>query len=231
MKAEFGAIASESDRGMELKAATPYYDSQLVNFFNNYLKEKGSRTEARVFVKRLEWFRATYPTHAQIGWVDQMLQRYKPMAQLDQPPTLEDTRFEVKMLTQARPRQYEAAFAVIEEFLAASSGTPRDEGLALKSQLTTEQREFFETELKEAALDAEPGEKQDLSKSFDRLVMLVLSITEQEYVNDAADRMLRFPDVDERLKSYKVYRRRDFDRLLQHPALRSRAESAGLVTP
>lgn len=231
MKAEVGRLAQTASKGAVDMEATKYWQNQLSNFADRFLAGAASRPEARVFVKRLKWFRDTYPNHEQREWVDRMLSRYESIAQLATPSTFKDLEFEVKMLTQAKPRKYPEAFAEIETFLAQATGPERDSGLSLKAKLEAEQQEFFDGELEGAAIyydKARYPDKFDAMKSFEILAQLVMCMNDPALADDAARRLVKMPESTV-LGGYKRDRPMDFERMTQNAIVRERAKELGLV--
>ena len=61
----------------------------------DYAKRFGvteSRPHARLFVKRSKWFMGEFPTHPENAWIERMLARVNPVAELGSPATIEDLR-------------------------------------------------------------------------------------------------------------------------------------------
>jgi len=232
MRARFEAGSKQATQGLSQMEATQEWQNQLSNYYDTHLASKATRPKARVFVRRLRFFRERYPNHDQREWVDRMLARFEPVAQLDQPATLEDLQWEVNRATIAKPRKYKEAFAAIDEFTARTSGAERDQALALKAQELDNQKKFFDEELLGAAVYYDKvnyPSKFNPAESVNILVELVAVVADPELADEAARRLVQIPEFAGLLPGYKAYRRKTFDAIMANGIVRAKATSLGIT--
>ncbi len=232
MRARFESGAKTSTQGLSQMEATQEWQNQLSNYYDTHLASKATRPKARVFVRRLRSFRERHPNHDQREWVDRMLTRFEPVAQLDQPSTLEDLQWEVNRATVAKPRKYKEAFAAIDEFTARTSGPERDQALALKAQELDNQKKFFDEELLGAAVYYDKvnyPSKFNPAESVNILVELVAVMADPELADEAARRLVQIPEFASLLPGYKAYRRKTFDAIMENATVRAKATSLGIT--
>jgi hypothetical protein len=231
MRALVDSTRSKSAKGLVDMEATKEWQNQLEMYFKTHLEGKATRPKARVFVKRLQSFRERFPDHEQREWVDRMLTRFSPVAELHDPSTLADVQWEVNRFTIAKPRRYKEAFKAIDEFLERATGTDRDEALKLKAATEAEQKKLFDEELLGAAVyyDREKyPNKFDPMKSIEILVQLVIGMADPELADDAARRLVSMEEITV-LEGYKRERSVTFERLMENAIVRERAKQLGLV--
>ena len=203
-----------------------YLDQQLKKFEAERLKGRKERPKVRVFLKRCKHFRDNWPQHPDLSWVRRMETRYSAVVSLDDPPTMEDLAFEVKTLTWAKPRDYKAAFKLLNDFVPTASPDDRLEAKELIGTMELEEAEYYEWCLQEAK---HMWNEEMYAKSVEWLVQCVIKLNNQEMVDGAAERLLQVPDVDQRWGGYKRDRLDAFQGLARHPKIRARLAEKGLL--
>ncbi|MEZ6018077.1 MAG: FHA domain-containing protein [Planctomycetota bacterium] len=231
LKGRLDATMAGASKGAINQEATREWQSQLSNYQDKYLASTATRPKARVFVKRLQSFRERYPEFSEREWVDRMLLRYTPLAELTSPATLADLQWEVTTLTAAQPRRYKQAFAAIDQFLGYATGTDRDEALKLKAEQESGQKEFFDERMLDAAVyydQVKYPKKFDAPKVVELMVQLVIGMADPSLANDAAERLVKMPEST-MLAGYKADRPETFERLMENAIVRKRAQELGLI--
>lgn len=231
MRGLIAANQSSSSQGLRDAEATREWQNQLENYFTTHLEGKATRPKARIFVRRLQSFRERYPSHEKRDWVDRMYTRFAPVAQLEDPSTLEDVQWEVNRYTIAKPKRFKEAQIAVDQFLATATGTDRDEALKLKAEIETEQRKFFDEQILDAAIlydKVKWPNKFDAPRAIEVLVQLVIGMADQELADDAARRLVQMPEITI-LEGYKRERFATFERLIENAIVRERAKELGLL--
>jgi len=196
----------------------PYLQTQLKNFEQNYLQGSPDPSRVRVFVKRLDHFAEEWPEHPEIDWVRRMRERYAAVIDLDAPPTFEDVAFEVETLTWADPRQFGEALEVLDDFIASAGPDDRAKALELYDQKLADRDEWFQDKLQQARWEYE---RDELGKSLAWLIRIVIYTGDDVMAETAAQEIVKFPDLTERLRGYRSQAPERFDQLAAQPTIRA----------
>lgn len=202
---------------------TQYLQSQLENFVDEYLDEP-NRPAARVLLKRIAYFKERFPLHPGIDWCNRMAGRWRSVAEPSEPPTFEDVAFEVKTMTWAYPRDYVTAFAILDEFIADSSGEARRKAEALRKEHEGERREYFEDRMEQAKYLFRHDTDEMRGKAVFWLVQLVTKIADEQMANEAAEVLVDIPGVDSPLRGYHNEQPEVFEALMRNPVVRRYVE-------
>ncbi|MEO6709828.1 MAG: FHA domain-containing protein [Planctomycetota bacterium] len=170
-----------------------YFSSQLENFVNNYMSGKITPSEARVFMKRAKYFRAKWPTHSQLAWINRQEERFKDAVDLTQPPTLDDIQFEVESLTWSHPRNYKEAFAVANAFQATASGPDVEKIAGFLHELDGKRKDWFKDRLEQARWHFDRKEE---GLSIGVLLSIIRGAGDDAMADNAAERLLAYGDAE-----------------------------------
>lgn len=230
-------LTATSKRSLDFLAGSKYLDTQVRNYENNYLVRSPERARARIFVKRAKRFLADWPGHPNEEEVKNKLRRWEPVAELGQPANLQDVLWEAKTLTWAFPRDYQAAFILLEEFEKSAS---EEDKVILAGVLSTHrsEREDYFTERYEYA--AHYWDQGDPSKAVEYLVQLITKIGDPAMAEKAARSLVGFegqPSKDgrqvlsilENMRGYRNSRPADFERLKKNATMRAFFSEHGLL--
>lgn len=209
------------------ESGTKYLASQLKKFESMRLKKSAEAPVVRVFLKRLNYFEATWPQHREgLGWVRRMRANYGPMIDLKAAPSLADIDFEVESLTWAKPREYRQAFGVIERFIGTASGGDKEAALAILDDMQGEQEEHFRDRMLQAKYEWE--EKGQKGKAVVELASIVMRFADKSMEDEAAAMMVSLPRIDEYFRGYKNSQPHNWKRLIENEIIAQRARELGL---
>jgi len=178
-----------------------YLDSQLKNFVDRYMSGKISSQEARVFLKRAQYFREKWPTHTGLDWVSRQEARFKSAIDLSKPPTLEDIQFEVKSLTWSFPRQYDQAFAITRAFQATAEGEDVPKVAAFLVELEKQREDWFKERLLQARYHFD---LKEWGKSIGVLLSIIRYAGDDRMEDDAAQELVKYEGIEEWLRGYRT---------------------------
>ncbi|MEM8713237.1 MAG: hypothetical protein AAGG01_20015, partial [Planctomycetota bacterium] len=209
-----------------------WLQSRVLDFFDTFPVTE-NRSYARLFHKRATWFLREYPTHEKVSKVERLLRRVTPVAELDEPATLEDLRIEVKGLTDKRPMNFPEAFAAIDKFIAENSDASV-KASALEIEETTRQAEkaFYELQLDKAAVvydQLKYPDKYSPGQAFEDMVAIIQAVEDMGLKADAARRMKGISEVNAgHMRGYKRNRAAAWAKMMQVPALQEWARELGV---
>ncbi len=205
-----------------------YFQRQLENFVTKYL-DTPNRPAARVLLKRINWFEKEYPLHPKLDWCRRMRDRWRPVAELSEPPTYDDMEFEVKTMTWAMPRDYKTAFGLIDAFIATASGSDKTRAEALRAKHEGERREYFIDRLQQAKHEYGQDSAQTKASAVRWLTELVTKIGDPEMADEAAGIMVAIPGIEGPLQGYYNYERETFDALMENDIVRRFVQEKGVI--
>jgi hypothetical protein len=165
-----------------------------------YLQGTPEHAKVRLFLQRCRTFRARWPRHPEMDWVTRQEARFAGYVDMNAPLSLADVQWQVKDLTDGMPRNYAAAFALVDEFLTRATGSDREAAQALWDELAQARPEYAEDRLFEARHQFE--KKNDPSKAVWWLVHNVAWLGDEALANESARFLLRMPDVEGHLRAY-----------------------------
>lgn len=209
------ATTSKGDNAERNRIGTRFFDKQIKNYKTKYLS-KNERPQARVFVRRAEWFLATWPDHPEADYVRRMKTQFATVGRMGEPSSLADVTWEAKTLTWAYPANYKEAFKVLNEFLdradASEAGVAR--GLIATHEL--EEKAYFDERMDLAAGFYEEDNK---SKALGYCIQIVIGINNSALEDDAAVRITKMAGVGGTLEAIKRDVPEDFNALAKNATM------------
>lgn len=189
-------------------AGQRYFDTQIKGFVERYMAGKISSQEARVFMKRAQYFREKWPNHPELEYISRQEARFKSAVDLSQPPTFEDIQFEVDSLTWSFPKKFDEAFELVRGFQAKADGENVQKANAFLGELEAKRTAWFQDRLEQARFHFD--RKED-SKSVGVLLSVVLHAGDEKMADEAAQRLTQFGGFDESwLRGYRDQFPEDF---------------------
>lgn len=224
LRRELDRVRTEAELEVVNQRGTVYLEQQLKRFESTRLASSPESPEVRVFLKRLAYFKETWPQHPERDWAERMESRYSKIVDLSVPPSYEDVEFEVESLTWAKPRYYDEAFRILQAFIDGSEGTERDQALALLDAKMRERDEHHAELLLQAKYDWNKGEQ---GAAVGWLVSLVLYIADGEKENEAASILVQLEGIEGWLRGYRTQQPEKFARLAENPIIARKLEEMG----
>jgi hypothetical protein len=177
-----------------------YLQARLKNFATNYLEGKAERPAARLFLERCRYFQQRWPDHPELDWVLRNQARFQGLVDLSFPPSFDDVAFEVRMLTyKANPPDYRKAFQSLDDFARSASVADKPKVDALIAATRQERDAWHADRLEQSRFEHERGQ---VAQAVDWLVQIAIWSGDESMQSDAVARLLAYPDVDDRLRSY-----------------------------
>ena len=201
LRAEIVTKRAEAAKSDFNQLGNEYLQTQLKNFESGYLQGKVDRPAARVFLKRLAEFERRWPEHPELDWVRRMKERYADMVDLGKPATYEDIEFEVKSLTWANPRNYAEALGAINRWLEGTQGDTRAKGLTLLDATIKARDEWVTDRMYEAR---HQYTKNQVGQAVHWLVVIICFCGDPAQADKAAEELLKFDQLPERLRGYRT---------------------------
>ena len=219
---------------------TRYLDRKIKEFEKERLQGVLEHPKLRVYVKRLRYFKATWPEHPEMAWVEGQLERFGDRVDLSVPPTFADIEFEIKMLRGSNPRDWPECFRILERFQESAVGAELDAAVSLEAQTRADRDEWVSESIKYARWHFELGTKggkfdsSQLGKSVSWLVRVIQYADDPGYEDDAARRLLAYETsnppipIKDWFNGYRLKEPEIYDRLMQNPLIKSYAREKGL---
>ena len=135
-------------------------------------------------------------------WVDRQEVRFRGAVDLGESPTWEDVQWEVKYLTGGAPRNYKAAFAMLDEFSERASVKVAPDVRELRAKLEVEREEYHRDKIYQAEWDY--NKRDDSAKSVWWLIHAIIWMGDEEKADEAAEFLLKVPALDQHLLGYKT---------------------------
>jgi hypothetical protein len=234
---ELRKVVEERSADAEVAAwnvqGTKWMETQLKGYEQKYLKGNDvTRAKARLFIKRCDEFRETYPKHPQLGWVERFRSRWLDTAQLNQPDDLDDVTWEVKMLTSGKPRDYVTVFKLLNGLSSRADGAERDAVQAMIDTQNAEREEYFTDRMQQARWH---WERKEYGQAVEWLIQVVTKIGDTGMRDQATDALLKMtnqegvPLTNIFLGGYKQSRPWQFEQLCEDPRIKAAAREAGLL--
>lgn len=229
--AELRKRINERNKFVEVDAwnveGTKHFDSQVMGYWKKYMQgNEVPRERARVFINRCKDFKATWPQHPELEWVDRYMRRYEAVAELDEPPTFKDVSYEIETLTWAKPRNYARAFALLAEYERTAPSEERSKLDELRAKLERERDEHFLDRMLQAKHEYGKGNN---SAAFQELVNIVIWMGDDAKSSEAAAQMALFGDLDSQLQSYRKHRPDKWELMTANPDVRALAVEKGVL--
>ncbi len=224
IEAGYKHVQSVIDNGV----GSRWMHTYLENYEKRYLEGKESRPHVvRLFVKRLKEFKERWPKHPRVEWVDRQLTRLRRV-DVDAEPTWEDVDWEVRLMVIGKPRNYVEAFKVLESMygkLDSSNDEFELEARILK--LKEEQAEYHKDRLYQA--QDEFKKNKDDAKAVWWLVHSIIWIADDDMADEAAEILIKMPDIEGHLLGYdKKYPER-LDLVLQNRVIEAWVRKTGFT--
>ncbi len=174
-----------------------YIERRLDKFKGRYL-QRGTRPEAREYVRRADKFLKQFAGHPDEEQVKRQRDHFAKWAKPEEPATVEDLICEVHFLADGKPRDYITARRRIAEFQARTD-EGSDEINTRLTEMDTQEKEYYEEQLDLAAGLWERGEG---SQSLSKLMMLLSGLSNSAYSDDVARRITEMDGVLNALEGY-----------------------------
>jgi hypothetical protein len=202
LRAQIASDRQAGELALHNMRGTTYLDQSLKRFERSYLLGPAEPPKVRLFLKRCRHFRETWPQHEELGWVERQERRFAGVVDLSQPPTLADIQFEVRTLTHADDlRDYEQCFQVLDQFLGVCGPADREAALKLVDEHRAAREPYFLDRLQRARFEYE---RKEIAESAGVLVALIRYIGDEQMADRAASELLKFEDIDARLRGFKL---------------------------
>jgi hypothetical protein len=147
-----------------------------------------------------------------------MRERYAGVIDMSAPPTFDDVAFEVETLTWADPRDFKQAFQVLDEFIAGADADDRAKALELYDEKLKHRDEWFNDKLQQARWEYE---RDELGKSLGWLVKIVVYTGDEVMAETAAQEIVKFPQLKERLRGYRNQSLETYEALVAQPTIQA----------
>lgn len=234
---ELRQVVEERSADAEVAAwnvqGTKWMETQLKGYEQKYLKGNDvTRAKARLFIKRCDEFRETYPKHPELGWVERFRSRWLDTAQLSQPDDLDDVTWEVKMLTSGKPRDYVTVYKLLSGLASRADGAEREAVQAMIQTQDAERLEYFTDRMQQARWH---WERKEYGQAVEWLIQVVTKIGDPGMRDQATDALLKMtnqegvPLTNIFLGGYQKSRPWQFDELCEDPRIKAAAKEAGLL--
>jgi hypothetical protein len=225
LERDFEARRQVVEATLANQSGTRYLDTLLKKYEARYLSGSPEPAKARLFLKRCRTFRERWPGHPEVDWVRRQEARFAGYVDLSAPPTWADVQWEVQDLTDGSPRNYLAAFGLLDEFLGRAAGGEATEAQGLRDRLASERVEYARDRLFQAQYEYD--KKKDASKAVWWLVNSVAWLGDEALANEAARYLLRMPDLAGHLLGYKQDYPDRYELVLENPLVAAWAREQG----
>jgi hypothetical protein len=202
------ALAAEIERAdaasalvLENSAGSRFFDTLLKKYEGIHLQGTPEPAKVRLFLERCRTFRERWPRHPELDWVARQERRFEGAVDLGAPRTWADVSWAVADLTDTSPRNYAAAFAMLDELLERVSGKEELGARNLKRELVEQRVEYAKDRLEQARYEFD--KKQDPNKAVWWLVHNVAWLGDEALANESARYLVRMPDLAGHLLGYK----------------------------
>lgn len=224
---EIAERRAQADVDVDNLVGSKYFDVMLQKYESKYLAGEPQPSRVRLFLKRCKEFRERWPDHPKMGWVERQELRFKGFIDLSAPPTWEDVDWEIHYLTGGAPRNYKAAFEMLNEFMRRSSPEERAKAQELWDELVAERVEYHKDKLYQA--EYEYNDKKDAAKAVWWLLHAVIWIGDEDMADEAAAFLVKIPDLDVHLRGYEKEYPERYAAVLQHPLVHEYAVEHGMI--
>jgi hypothetical protein len=226
LRAQIAAGREAGQLALHNMEGTIQLEQMLKRYERSHLLGPAEPPKVRLFLKRCRWFRETWPEHEEIDWVERQERRFATVVDMSKPPTLADIQFEVKALTHADDlRDYAQCFQVLDEFLDVCRPEEREEALRMVDEHRAAREPYFLDRLQRARFEYDRNEP---GKSAGVLVGLIRYIGDEQMADRAATELLKFEDVDARIRGFKRDKPDTFKALLANRVMGEYIRSKGL---
>lgn len=209
------------------EAGDKYMDVLLKKYEGRYLQGTPEPAKVRLFLKRCRTFRERWPTHPEMDWVARQERRFAGYVDMNAPMTWEDVQWEVKDLTDGMPRNYAAAFALLDELLPRVSGEEHQKAQNLRDELVKARPEYAMDRVYQAKHEFE--KKQDTAKAVWWLVNNIAWLGDEALANESARLLEKMPDLPGHLLGYKKNYPDRYEAVMKNPVMRAWAEASGFT--
>ena len=198
--------SAEDIRAQAERAIQSREGSQLLAWLQQYEAEElagaPSLAKVRLFLKRAARFRAEHPDHPALDWLDRQELRFEGVVDLDAPADWESVKWEARSLTRSMPRNYVAAFALLEEFQerVEEGSLDHDEVTRYLRLLEVDRDEHHENRMEFAQECFENG---DDGRAVWWLVHQVIWSGNPDLADQAARVLIKMPRAEEHLRGYR----------------------------
>ena len=204
---------------------TEWMDVYLKRYETRWLQGAPEPAKVRVFLERCREFRRRWPLHPELDWVERHEGRLAGLADLSAPPTWEDIDWKVWLITESAPRNYREAFALLDEYVQRPGASEVEAAQALRAKLVEARAEYHRDRLLQAEYEYE---KEQTAKAVWWLVHSVIWLGDPDMENEAAQYLVKMPDLVEHLRGYEDKYPEKYEALLRNPVVAAYAREAGL---
>ena len=190
---------------------------ELRSYERTHLAGRPERPAVRIYLMRLGAFIEEWPKHSETSWARRMESRYAAQVSLDDRTTYEDIEFEVKLLITGNPRRYGEALTVINGFIPRTMAGDGALASELREEVIAERKVWFEDKLQRAKAAYDEDER---GQSVAWLVLIIEHSGEPRMAAEAAEFLVRFTDLGDRLRGYRTSHPETFEVLVGHPSIR-----------
>lgn len=219
---------TRGDAGVDAhnRVGNQYMNTLLEKYEENHLQGKPEPAQIRLFLERCKYFRERWPSHPDLPWVTRQETRFEGAVDLTSPKTLADIQWEMRGLIKKSPRKYDEAFALLDEFMPRATSLEAEEVAEMRATMITEREEYALDRLQQAKYELERND--DAGKCVWWLVNSVCYLGELEMENDAANRLVRMPELKEHLEGYRDFSPDIFEDLMENDIVRRKARELGV---
>lgn len=207
------------------RVGTNYKNSKLQKYESIYLQGSPDKPKARVFLQRCRYFKQTWPDHPDREWVERQERRFRGFVNLSDPPTFEDVSWEVECLTRTSPREYKAAFEVIDSFIADAEGGALLSAKELHVQMLSDRSEYHIDRMQQARYEYE---KEAVGQAVAWLVYAITMMGDQAMEDEAAGFLVKIPEVDQHLRGWRSKYPERFEVMLENDIVAEYVERVDL---
>lgn len=227
-------VIAEDFRNFEL--GNRYLERKVKSFRDNWVSGSPEMPVLKFYVRRLKYFKSEWPSHEGVEWVNTELRRFQNMVDLTVPRTYADIEFEMKMMRGAEPREWDAMVKLLDDFRRSAEGQDLDREAALRTEVLADRDAWILDKDEQArwhfdrAMKKSPPDSEELGKCVGWLVKLTVYSGVPDTADDAADKLIKVPGIEDWLRGYKKHDPVTFKRLIAHPTVNSYAQQNDIPT-
>lgn len=226
MRSQVAEIEADRLKREQAKVGDEYLDVVLKSYAEKHLGGKPESHVVRVFFDRCAEFKRRWPGHPGEAWINRQRERLKGFVDMSAPLTWADINWQAQVHTNAKPRDYRAAFKLIDDFLGTAEEDERRRLSILRAELEVERDQYHTDQLKHARNLFTKGE-QGLSVFW--LVQSITGLGDEDMENEAAVVLLGFPEVEGHLMGYRRSKPDLWEKLLLNERVAAFARDKGLI--
>ena len=215
-----------ADRHDVHDVGTQWMNTFLEKYEVKFLQGNPAPERIRLFLERCRGFRKRWPDHPQMEWVDRQESRFEGAVNLSAPMDLAFVKWKMRFFVDARPRYYDDAFELLDEFEGIASPDERTELATMRADMITNRQAYADDQLQWAKYEFE--KKNNPNKAVWWLVNSVLHLGEPILEDEAARYLIRMPNLAGHLRGYEDKYPEMFEDLMKNAIVREKAEEIGV---